>query len=224
MMLRRVVVLVAVLAAVACASSDGRTKAKTAADRMAKLGENLTNLDYLIESTVTSLNALSGNPEGDINAMFDTYLNELSKLETAAERTRKRAGAVWDQKDEFLKEWERSLTTIKNEEFRKLSQSRKAEVEEGFVRVKETLDKTKASFDPLLANLQDIRTMLTTDLNANGVKAIAPIVKDVNEDAAKSRASLVEVKAEFDKLAMVITPPQQPAEQPTEKTDEQPKP
>lgn len=208
MKLATTLILIALIALAGCAS-DGTKKAGRAADRIDQLGKQMKAGDQLIEDTVSALNAMVEKPDGDLAAMFNTYRNDLARLEDTAKKAGKRAGAVWDQKDEFFEQWEKNLEQIQNEEFRNLSEQRKAKTLEAFTRVQKSLDQTQASFDPLLTNLQDVRAMLTVDLNATGVAALGPITTKINEDAAKTRAAMAKVHADFENLARTITPTEQ---------------
>jgi len=208
MKLMGILLLAAVIVAAGCAS-DGTKKAGRAAERIDELGKGMKMGDELIGDTVSALNAMVEGPDGDLAGMFNTYRNDLGKLEDIAEKVGKRAGAVWDQKDELFEQWEKSLEEIQNEEFRNLAETRKKEVLAAFKSVQKSLDVVQASFEPLLKNLQDVRTMLTNDLNPTGVKALDTIAKKINEQAAKTRKDLAAVHGEFEKLARTITPTDQ---------------
>jgi hypothetical protein len=201
-------VLALAIALAACASDGTKTAGRTA-ERIDELGAGIQAGSTLIEDVVVSLDAMVENPEGDLQAMFNTYRSELSRLEDMAKKIGQRTTAVWDRRDEYFEQWEKSLEEIQNEELKNLAASRRKQTEEAFKRVQQSLDKAQSAFDPLLANLRDIRTVLTNDLNPTGVKAIAPVAGKVRSDAAKTQAALAEVRQEFERLARTITPKEQ---------------
>jgi len=200
------ILMLIVLIAMAGCASDGTKKAGAAANRIDDLGEKMLAGDQLIEDTVSALNAMVEKPEGDLTAMFNTYRNDLSRLEDVAKKVGSRADAVWDQKDEYFEQWEKSLDEINNEEFKNIAEERKKLVLAAFGRVQKSLDDTSASFEPLLKNLQDIRTMLTNDLNATGVRAIAPIATQITDQSAKTRKDIARTHTDLGNLARTITP------------------
>lgn len=205
-------ILLVLVVAAGC-QSDGSKTAGKAAERMKELGQTIDAGDKQIDSTMIALNAMRDNPEGDLVAMFNTYRNDLAKLEDLAKKAGKKRDALHDKKDEYFEQWEKSLEQIQSESMREISTERKANVMKAFEEVQVAFDATQTAFDPLLANLQDIRTMLTNDLNSAGVKALDKVIQQANVDAEKTRKTLTGVEASFEELAAQIAPPEKQPEE-----------
>ena len=205
-------ILLVVLAVVGC-QSDGSKTAGKAAERMKDLGQTIDAGDKQIASTIIALNAMRDNPGGDLVAMFNTYRNDLAKLEDLAKKAGKRRDALHDKKDEYFEQWEKALEQIQSESLREISNERKAQVMKAFEEVQVAFDATHTAFGPLLANLQDIRTMLTNDLNSAGVKSLEEVFQQANVDAEATHNALAGVRASFDELAAQIAPPEKQPEE-----------
>ena len=160
----------------------------------------------MIEAVIVSLNAMREFPDEDQTSMFNTYRNELARLEDLARKTGRRRDAASEEKDRYLEQWGRSLASIRDESLREISESRRAEVEEAFGQARAAYEKARTSFLPLFEQLQDLRTLLGNDLSPSGIRALDGAIRKADRDGEQTRKNLAAVRAELDELAEAIAP------------------
>ncbi|GEM_PF-4454347 len=143
-----------------------------------------------VNSTITALDDMFNNMEGDLKEQFKTYSKSIDKLESQANRVRKRVDSMASTKADYLQQWEAQMETIESTTVRQTAEQRRKSVEAMFTNVKSEMDAAGKVFDPFMSKLNDIRTAMNMDLNRNGLKAMRPIADQAVADAKVINASL----------------------------------
>jgi len=101
----------------------------------------------------------------------------------------------------FLAAWDKQLTTITNADVRSRSEARRKEVGDQFNTAQSDYAQAQDALRSLIDYLQDIRRALSTDLNANGVEAVKPLVGNANTTATKVQTALTQANASLTALS-----------------------
>jgi hypothetical protein len=78
-------------------------------------------------------------------------------------------------------------------------------VEQSFQRLNEKTQTLKNAYQPMMSDLQDIRTALNNDLTAGGVTAIRPIADRVAREATSVKDAAASVAAEYQALGVKMS-------------------
>jgi hypothetical protein len=185
--------------------------ATTGVDRSVKTSNSIQEVDnelrkmiIQIDITAESLKTLvvSGNP--DLKKSFDSYSDNLAKLDKEGKRVNKRAEELKSHSKEYFAEWEKEGDTFTNPEIRKLSEDRRNNLAETYARVPAASAGVKETYYAYLTDLKEIQRFLSIDLTPKGVEGITPLAQKSiqNLDALKTSlqpvlAALDEIKAEL---------------------------
>ena len=143
-----------------------------------------------VNSTVAALDDMFNNQQGDLKEQFKTYSKSIDKLESQANRVKKRVDAMVSQKADYLQQWETQMATIESKTIRQTAEQRRKSVEEMFTNVQREMNAAGKVYDPFISKLNDIRTAMSMDLNRNGLNAMRPIADKAKADAKVINARL----------------------------------
>ena len=118
--------------------------------------------------TLESLNRMLA-PGVDLRAQFGNYKAELTKMEELAARARERATEMKQKGEAFFSEWEAQIAGIHNEDIRKEAASRLAKRKKSYGKIISEMQDAKEQLGPFLSDLNDIRTLLESELTATSV-------------------------------------------------------
>ena len=202
-------VVTAAVFAAGCAST-GYKKADATASYLESTADRIDKGAVQIDSATAALTELVSQPEADLAGQFKKYSSAVSGLESVAKDVASRATKIQQLGATYFQQWDEQLAMIQNEDIRNNSAERKAAVIKQFDQVKTSYDEARSAFNPLLADLRDIRTALSTDLTPAGVSAINKSMTKVNEHAAKVRKSLGDLAVQFKDLGKSLETPTPP--------------
>jgi len=200
----------ALAALVAGCATKGYEKADNTGAYLEATAQRIDRGVAQIDTATAALKDLVENPQPDMKAQFKTYSAAVANLESLTKDVGSRAAKVQQMGTNYLKKWDANLATIQNEDIRKQSAERKEAVMTKFESMKSSYNDTRKAFSPLLADLRDIRTALSTDLTAAGVDAIRKSMTGVNKHAEDVRKSLAELSTQFKEFGQSLEVPVPP--------------
>jgi hypothetical protein len=115
------------------------------------------------------------------------------------------------QSGSYFDTWQIELETIQNPDIRKRSEERRAKAFDSYKKIDTAMQAANESLVPFISDLQDIQRYLGNDLNAQGIAAIADVVKKTNTNAGAVEKKLDAAITEIDRVAGEMsysTPPQ----------------
>ncbi len=185
--------------------------ATTGMDRSAKTSNSIRDVDseirkmmIQIDVTAASLDSLVVAGNTDLKKSFDSYSDNLAKLDKEGKKVLKRTEEMKSHSKEYFAEWEKQGDTFTNPEIRELSAERRTHLAEVYAKVPAAAEGIHGTYNAYLTGLKEIQKYLSTDLTPKGVEAITPVanqsVKDL--DALKTSlqpvlVALAEIKAEL---------------------------
>jgi uncharacterized phage infection (PIP) family protein YhgE len=193
-----------------CATSGYKQADKTG-QGIAEFRDEVLNVKKAVDESMTALNQTAEAAATDPRKAFDTFSKSVDKVESARNKAAKRAADVKAAGAEYFKQWEAQLATISNPDTRALAQKRKDKLNETFSKVGPLLEEAKKDFDPFLANLKDLRTLLSQDLTVAGVDAAKSPIKKSRASGVKVQESLDDLIAEMNSISATLTAAKVPA-------------
>jgi len=160
------------------------------------------------DRTLSALDAVLSAPPEQLKQAYDNYSAEVDKMGKAARKTGDSAATVRKMSDEYVAQWQKTHAEISNPELKATSEQRRTETMNAFGRMQASFDAAKQDFLPFMRNLQDVKTVLSTDLTPAGVKSLAgtDVVKNAHATGAQVAKDLDNVIAEFDGVANQLSP------------------
>lgn len=195
----------ACLTLLAGCASTGYKKADQASTSLQQAAQGLDDSLIPLDAALVALADLVNNPGPDITPQFQKYSSAVSALETQANVTKGHAAAMQEEGIAYFRNWNDELARIQNDNIRKRSLDRKIVVAAQFEEARANYVQTTAEFDPFLADLKDIRTVLATDLTTGGLNSVNSVVRKSNSNGVPLRESLVSLSNEFKRLGAALS-------------------
>jgi uncharacterized protein YukE len=202
---------------IGCAS-NGYNKADSAASYLETAAERISKGTAQIDAATTALSTLVSGTNVDLKVQLKNYSSAVSGLEATARDVGSRATKIQQLSATYLQQWDDELAKIQNEDIRNTSAERKAAVVKKFDSLKSSYDTARTAFNPLLADLRDIKTALSTDLTPAGIDAISKSMTKVNSEADTVRKALTDLATQFKEVGKSLETPAPPKPQPAEKS------
>lgn len=159
-----------------------------------------------INLVMASLNNLVERPQADLRPQFDKFTADLNKLQSLASDVNDKATDMQAKGQDYFKDWDQQLATIKNEDIRARSEKRKQEVQAKFIALNGSYQEAKTAFKPYMADLQDIKTALGSDLTSAGIDAVKKTVAQANKEVKPLQKSIKKLGDDFKSLGVSMSP------------------
>ena len=181
--------------------------ATTGMDRSVKVSNSIKDVDseirkmiVQIDVTAVSLDSLvmAGNP--DLKKSFNSYSDNLAKLDSEGKLVIKRTEEMKARNSEYFAEWEKQGDAFTNPEIRELSAERRTKLAEIYARVPAAGAGIKGTYNAYLTDLKEIHKYLSTDLTPKGVEGITPVARKSVQDLDSLKVSLRPVIAALDEI------------------------
>ena len=140
-----------------------------------------------IDATMASLRDLMRTEEGDLRPRYDAFSNSLDQMGASLVALQKRASAISAVANGYLDEWDRELQQVQNGDLRTRSMERKRSIEQGLAAVENLKSQAREQGSPVLADLQDVRRVLGTDLTRGGLASVKLTVVRLERSVADLR-------------------------------------
>ena len=185
--------------------------ATTGMDRSVETSGSIKDVDnelrkmmIQINATATSLDVLVTPGQPDLKKSFDTYSDNVSKLDTEGKRVLKRLDEMKSRSKEYFGEWEKQGNTYTNPEIRELSEERRSKLAGIYAQVPAAGVGIRGAYQAYLTDQKEIQMYLSNDLTPKGIESITPVaqksVQDLqilNESLKPVLTALDEIKAEL---------------------------
>lgn len=181
--------------------------ATTGMDRSVKTSNSIREVDkeirkmmVQIDATAASLDSLviPGNP--DLKKSFNSYSDNLAKLDSEGKRVLKRLDEMKSRSNEYFAEWEKQGDSFTNPDIRALSEERRIKLAGIYAQVPASASGIKGTYQEYLTDLKEIQKFLSTDLTPKGIEGITPVANKSVQDLDALKTSLKPVIAALDEI------------------------
>lgn len=180
-----------------CATT-GLVRSERTSNSMQDEDKEIRKLIVQVNETGSSLDALMVAGPKDLKKSFDTYTDNVKRLDNEGQRTLKRMDQMKAHSKDYFAEWEKQGDSYSNPEIRALSDERRVKLAESYARIPEAGIGIKGVYHAYLTDLKEIQLYLSNDLTPKGLEAIAPVVNKTIVDRESLKASLVPLLAALD--------------------------
>jgi hypothetical protein len=152
--------------------------------------------------TMAALNGLVGSTSGDLRLQLQRYSRALDQLGTAKKRGDGAASRFARRSTDYFQAWDKQLPSISDEQLRKESMARKADVMGQYQTTSREHQDAQNSLAALIGYLKDIQKALSADLTTGGLQSVRPSVSNANEMADKVQRQLTQSATDSDGLGV----------------------
>jgi hypothetical protein len=140
------------------------------------------------------------NPgQTDIQNAFKAYTRNVEKMETIGKQLEDHSQKMTARGNNYFAEWEKQGATYTNPQIRELSEQRRLELRETYMKVPQASVGVRGTMNAYLADIRDIQKYLSNDLTPQGVQAIKPIAERAVKDGENLRESVRPVLAAIER-------------------------
>jgi hypothetical protein len=154
-----------------------------------------------LDHTLAALTNLVFGTVPDARPKFVQFSAALDQLASTTRRAGNDVRHTWSKRGAYLEIWDKEVAGIRDEEIRKASLKRRAEVISLFDRAGRQYLEAQRQLQILVNYLHDIRTALSTDLTREGLAAAEPSVRQAMQRGQEVQAVLAQAAAELDDLS-----------------------
>ena len=198
------------LAALAACKTSGVERSQATQTTIAEFKTQLQTYSTTLDKTFASLDDLVKNAKVDPKGEFAKFSANLDALIKSADSAKANAEQMRANGDAYFSEWEKSAATITNEDIKKISDQRRAELQKSYKDLQSTMTTVAADAKPLREKLISLREYYSQDLTEKGIEATKTPIANAKTDATKVTKGIKTVLDEVDKVATqlkVATPP-----------------
>lgn len=178
--------------------TTGVARSEKTSSSMQDEDKEIRKLIVQIDATGSSLDALMVAGPQDLRKPFDSYTDNVKRLDSEGQRTLKRMDQMKAHSKEYFAEWEKQGDSYTNSEIRALSDERRSKLAESYARIPEAGMGIKGAYHAYLTDLKEIQLYLSNDLTPKGLETITPVVNKTVQDRESLKASLVPLLAALD--------------------------
>lgn len=181
--------------------------ATTGMDRSVKTSNSIRDVDteirkmlVQIDLTAASLDSLIMPDQNNLKKAFESYSDNVVKLENEGKQVIKRTEEMKLRSTEYFAEWEKQGDTFTNPELRELSLERRNKLAESYARVPVAASGIRGTYNDYLTDLKEIQQFLSTDLTPKGIEVVTPTAQKSVQDLDALRKSLRPVITALDEI------------------------
>lgn len=187
------------LSPAAVRAADSAAQAAVVKEKIQSLRAGSAEGRNQVALTLESLNRMLA-PGVELRPQFENYKAELVKMEALATRARERATEMKQKGEAFFGDWEAQVASINNEDIRKEAAGRLAKRKKSYDKIISAMQDAKQELGPFLSDLNDIKTLLDSELTPTSVSKTKSIIKKANWHGTDVREALSDVEKELDRV------------------------
>jgi chromosome segregation ATPase len=195
-----------VFVGIGCAT-HGYQKAQRTSQSLTAAAQQIDLARQQLATTSATLSALVNQPTRDLKRAFEDYRSSVNALERTIKDVNNQAEIMQREGAKYFDTWNKQLAEMRSENVRARSASREQEVAQQFNAIQQQYYAVQQQFGPLLSRLHDIERLLSVDLTPTGVRTAQDFAARADGDAAKLRATLDQLAAQFRAVSGVLAPP-----------------
>jgi ribosome-associated translation inhibitor RaiA len=194
------------LLATTSASAAGYKLADKTGMSIAEFRDEIVNVKEEVDATMTALDKVVTTATTDPRKAFADFDKAVPRIDGAAKKAKKRAEDMKARGAAYFKDWEKELGEVSNPEIRKLSEERKAKLQEVFSSIRTVMEPARDQFNAWLSDLKDLQTHLNNDLTIGGIDAAKDLIAKAKTGGQGVQQTMDKVIAELNTLVATITP------------------
>ncbi len=195
--------IIAALGITSCASTSMQRSQDTRTT-METMDNDIQEASRQLDATGASLDELMRPSQTDVKQAFESYKNNVEKMEAMEKKFAKHADQMKAQGNNYFEEWKKEGSEYSNPKIQQLSDQRRAELRNVYDKIAENSIGVDEAFKTYVSDVKEIQTFLSNDLTTKGISAISPTSKKVVSDGdnlkyaiQKLQTAVQDVRAEM---------------------------
>ena len=168
----------------ACRSTKAPDPSASTVASMEQLQSELSRAKVDVNSTVAILNQLTSK-DTDLQKQFKSLQASIKTLETKSQLVHGMRQSMDKQEAAFLEEWKGKLMRVANDDLRQQLTERRDATKAMFDELEKRCDTARATFDPWILQLNDVRKYLDANLSPSALESLSDTFDSINEGAPK---------------------------------------
>jgi hypothetical protein len=190
------VLLGAITSLTGCATT-GMDRATITTNSMQTVEGDYKQASVQIDVTRGSLEELIKPDQTDMKKAYDAYTENVVKMEKSGKQLDTHTEKMRVKGNDYFADWESSYT---NPEIRELSERRRIEIREGYVKISEASIGVKGTLKSYLTDIREIQKYLTNDLTPQGIESIRPVAQRALTDGDNLKETVKPVLIAIDRV------------------------
>jgi len=180
-------------------SSTGIQRSEKATSSMEKMDKDIKEVSIQLDATGASLAEVMRAGQSDVKKAFDSFKENVIKLEDMQKSFSKHADEMQVQGKDYFEEWQKEGNEYKNPQIQQLSDQRREELGDIYGEIASNSIGVKEAFKKYVSDVQEIRIYLSNDLTTNGIEAISQISREVVNDGDNLKYKIRNVQSAIDR-------------------------
>jgi hypothetical protein len=191
-----IVLLGAITCLTGCATT-GMDRATKTTNSMQTVEGDYKQASVQIDVTRGSLEELIKPNQTDMKKAYDAYTENVVKMEKSGKQLDTHTEKMRIKGNDYFAEWDNSYT---NPEIRELSERRRIEIREGYVKISEASIGVKGTLKSYLTDIREIQKYLSNDLTPQGIESIRPVAQKALTDGDNLKETVKPVLIAIDRV------------------------
>jgi hypothetical protein len=191
------IVLFGAITGLSGCATTGMDRATKTTNSMQTVERDYKTASAQIDATNASLEELVKLDQTDLKKAYVAYAENVKKMEKSGNQLNMHTEKMSANGNEYFAEWESSYT---NPEIRELSERRRIEMKEIFVKIPEASIGVKGALKSYMTDIREIEMYLSNDLTSQGIETIRPVARRAVMDGDSLNASVKPVLAAIDSV------------------------
>jgi Protein of unknown function (DUF2959) len=206
-MKRLAAVTASLLFAFAC-STAAPDRAVRTSETLSSLQEQLTVARTRVDTTLESLKHLMSTSPGSLRPAYDAYARDLLALEKSATSIHNSNDQLRNQTADYFANWKKDTAKVANPELQTIADERRHVVRERYERFRTSYSGVSTSFDTLLKDLHDVRSVIGNDLTDATQSQVrgSTVVQSADSDGSRVQSALDAALADSRALSQELSP------------------
>jgi hypothetical protein len=186
-------------------SSTGMERSEKTSTTMEAMDKDIAIVIEQLNKTGSSLEALIRPNQQDIKKSYDSFKENVSKMEDKEKDFIKHAEHMKKQGKEYFSEWEKDRDQYKNEQIQALSEQRRDELSSIYDRIAENSIGVKEAYKVYISDIRELQMYLSNDLTSKGIEKISSVSNRIVTDGENLKFSLTNLQKAIDRARNEMT-------------------
>ena len=180
-------------------STTGMQRSEKTSTTMETMDKDIKVVIAQLDITGASLDALMRPNQQEIKKTYDSFKENVSKMEDKEKDFIKHADEMKNRGKEYFFEWQKEGNQYKNPQIQALSEQRRDELGAVYGKIAENSVGVKEAYRTYLSDVKEIQIYLGNDLTSKGIETISNVSRKVVDDGDNLKYALEKLQGAIDK-------------------------
>ncbi|MFA7227676.1 MAG: hypothetical protein WC061_01470 [Melioribacteraceae bacterium] len=198
------ILILTVISIVGC-SSTGIRRSEKATTTMQTMDSDIKSVSVQLDATGASLDELTMPGQSDIKKAFNTFTDNVSKIEKMEKNFAKHADKMQARGKDYFEEWEKDDDKYQNSQIQQLGEQRRIELSEIYGKIALNSIGVKEAFKTYVSDVKEIQKYLSNDLTPKGIEAIVPISRKSVRDGDNLKGAIKNIQPSIEAARIAMS-------------------